>query len=146
MSGQCVSGLRRRTLDPASRLRVPFLTSWLALSALHTRKSTLTGNEHSRSCGCPYTRRRNAPVVFSIENVPSCVGFLDSVRRRVWRRTRRRNKNTNKTVQKCIFRRDLSTLQHVGALWVYCGAWSVHLTLRSHQAVLFSKEISQTLS
>ena len=36
------SGLRRWTLDPASRVRFPSLTSWLVFSALPTRKSTFT--------------------------------------------------------------------------------------------------------
>ena len=47
--------------DP-SRVRFPSLPSWLVFSALPTRKSTLTGNEHSRSCGCPYTRKKAAPL------------------------------------------------------------------------------------
>ena len=39
---------RSKTLDSASRVRFPLL-----IPALPTRKSTLTGNEHSRSRGCP---------------------------------------------------------------------------------------------
>ena len=50
------SGRRRWTLAATSRIRFPSLPSWLVFSALPTRKSTLTGNEHSRSCGCLYTR------------------------------------------------------------------------------------------
>ena len=57
-----VSGLRRWTLEPASRARFSSLTSWLLFSALLTWKSTLTGNEHSRACGCLYTRKKAAPL------------------------------------------------------------------------------------
>ena len=50
-----VSGSREPGSIPVSDLLVGF-------SALPTRKSTLTGNEHSRSCACPYTRKKAAPL------------------------------------------------------------------------------------
>ena len=69
MKGRCFHfyfpgprGLRRWALDPTSQIRFPCLTSWLVVYALPTRKSTLTGNGHGRSCGCPYTQKKAAPL------------------------------------------------------------------------------------
>ena len=51
------SGSREPGSIPVSDLLV------VVFSALPTRKSTLTDNEHSRSCGRPYTQKKAVPLV-----------------------------------------------------------------------------------
>ena len=52
-------GLDSGSREPGS---IPVLALLVGFSALPTRKSTLTGNEHSRPCGCPYTQKRAAAL------------------------------------------------------------------------------------
>ena len=66
---QLVASLRRWTLDPASRGSIPVSALSVGFSALPTRKSSLTGNEHSRSRGCPYTRKKAAPLGVTCQQV-----------------------------------------------------------------------------
>ena len=47
------------------KLLIPFL----GFSALPTRKSTLAGNEHSRSCGCSFTQKKAAPLEVMCQRV-----------------------------------------------------------------------------
>ena len=56
------SGSREPGSIPVSALLAGF-------SALPTRKSTLTDNEHSRSCGCPDTRKKSTPFRVTCQRV-----------------------------------------------------------------------------